>query len=200
LPGMLPWRDRGLPGYLTVLFVRATVHDPAGCAAASPAMAVATRAAFRIGKIPGCVSATKALTQDGYVAWLCDPRLGTLAYLRAERSALLQTTSWRASTAMLPPPQQGSLPACRARLWPDGARTRRTAPEFHGVTAYSPPFGSGLAWSLLPGIPPSRSTASRRRSSRLPGASRWADIPDIPGTGTINCIEGNCPRNSTGIA
>ena len=42
MPGMLSWKDRGIPGYLTVLFVRATVHDPAGCAAASPVMSVAT--------------------------------------------------------------------------------------------------------------------------------------------------------------
>ena len=35
------------------------------------------------------------------------------------------------STAMLRPPQQGSPPAWRAHLWPDGACTRRTAPEFH---------------------------------------------------------------------
>jgi len=71
---MLPWKDRGIPGYLAVLFVRATVHDPAGCAAASPAMAVATLLPSGSGKSLGA--------RDVYFAWLCDPRLGALAYLR----------------------------------------------------------------------------------------------------------------------
>ena len=126
LPGVPPRRDRGLPGYLAVLFARAAVHDPAGCVASLPDEGD-DAAAFRTVENPG---------HPGLPFRGC-----------ATRGSGRSRTY--ASTAMLPPPQQGSLPAWRAHLWPDGACTRRTAPEFHGVIAYSPPFGPGLAWSHL---------------------------------------------------
>ena len=90
MPGMLPWKDRGIPGYLAVLFVRATVHDPAGCATASPVMAAATLLPSGSGKSLG--------TRDVYFAWLCNPRLGTLAYLRINGD--VATTAARLATGL----------------------------------------------------------------------------------------------------
>jgi hypothetical protein len=87
---MLPWKDRGIPGYLAVLFVRATVHDPAGCATASPVMAAATLLPSGSGKSLG--------TRDVYFAWLCNPRLGTLAYLRINGD--VATTAARLATGL----------------------------------------------------------------------------------------------------
>ncbi len=114
MPGMLPWKDRGIPGYLAVLFVRATVHDPAGCpvgpllrrsgpagAAAWPVLAVATLLPSGSGKSLG------ARVPRRHSSRMC--------ILRGCATRGSGRSRTYASTAMLPSPQQGSLPACRAQ-------------------------------------------------------------------------------------
>ncbi len=52
-----------------------------------------------------------------------------------------------ASPPTLPPTSQGSLPAGRARPWPDGFRTRWTAYQVSRTTACVPSSQTSLAWS-----------------------------------------------------
>jgi hypothetical protein len=65
------------------------------------------------------------------------------------------------------PPKQGSLPACRAGLWPDGIRTRWTTSRNFVIHRMSHSFPTSLAWSH-PSYGSSRTGDSSSLNSPVP--------------------------------
>ena len=81
-----------------------------------------------------------------------------------------------ASPVPLPTQAQGSLPACRASLWPGGFRTHRTTNRLSERNHLLPSRRTGLAWPLLapdlcvgrPGPITAKSEDARGRARALP--------------------------------
>jgi hypothetical protein len=121
---VLPRRNEGLPGSWAVLFVRAVVDDPAGCA---PPLAHDGEGAvaFRTLKSLG--------TRNVTISWLHNPRpTRSRAY---------------ASPSALPHPSQGSLPTGRAHPWSGGFRTRWTTNEVSWSQRILQSSSTSLSWS-----------------------------------------------------
>ena len=120
----LSWRDEGLPGYWAVLFARAVVIDPAGCAAR---LAHSRRAA-------------------PWPSGWCKPWAPGIQYLFVATYRRPTRSRAYASTSPLPGSLQGSLPT-----WLGSALVGRDshplddASEFHGLIARS--FLTSRAWS-----------------------------------------------------
>jgi hypothetical protein len=102
-----------------------------------------------------------------------------------------------ASPTTLPPSSQGSLPACRAQLWPGGTGTRRTAnPNFMDPSPTSIPFGPALPGRSSPSPPcnppsppsPEFGRGVRSRSSRCTRSSSHS----------IHCNAASSARSSRG--
>lgn len=118
-----PVEVEGLPGFWVVLFVRAAILNPVP--RPHPLAQLA-----RVGLLPSSYRALSARDTCTF------------------RGQLTRPTSSRtyASTSPLPSSLQGPLPACRARLWPGGFRTRWTTNEISG-DPLSPSFSTSLTWS-----------------------------------------------------
>ena len=110
-------RSEGLPGYRTVLFIRAVLSNPAGCAGCQPTSITTSAVAF---------SRTSSLDTRNVTVFVANYTRPTcsLAY---------------ASPMPLPSPSPGWLPVGRARPSPDGFCTHRTANEV-SWTHRIPPF------------------------------------------------------------
>jgi len=90
----LPRRGKGLPGYWAVLFVRAVVQHPAGCAASSP------------------LPLFEEIHGDGAIAFTENRTLGIRNEIVFEAATPRLTRSCAyASPIPLPRPSPGSLPA-----------------------------------------------------------------------------------------
>jgi hypothetical protein len=128
-----PAEDRGLPGCWAVLFLRAAAHHPAGRAAPSPTFAE-----------------TALLPSGSCTPWASGTRLfqGCTARGPHARCPTHQRPRYRRRC-------KGSLPACRAQLWPGGFRTRWTTHRISRSVATSFPIGPAYPGrSARPGTDP----------------------------------------------
>jgi hypothetical protein len=119
-----PRKGEALPGYWVVLLKRAAVRDPAERAVASPYDG-------------GGVAAFRELEPLG----AREPTVSRL-YSRGPRPCV---PTHHPVTSL--PPEQGSLPACRAGLWPRGLRTRWTTDRNFVNHRMIHSFPTSVAWS-----------------------------------------------------
>jgi len=84
------------------------------------------------------------------------------------------------------PPKQGSLPACRAGLWPGGIPTRWTTSRNFMIYRMSHSFPTSLAWSHASWLP-QRSLTSTRRGPATAGV-----------TGAVPCTTADNPATFRG--
>lgn len=117
-------RDMGLPGSWAVLFARAVIHDSAGRAAVWPWR----RRRYCLREIQN------PRRPEAWIfrSWLTRP---TCSRTYASPAGVSLLTS------------QGSLPACPARLWPDGICTRWTTYRISTRSPPPPSLRTSLAWS-----------------------------------------------------
>ena len=121
-PRFLPRKDKGLPGYWTVLFVRAVVQHPAGYGSSSPLLLfekIYGEAAIAFRKFRPLGIRNEYSFRDHV------PTSRTLAYLRF--AGLVTEAVARLATG------SGGLTPRRAGFAPAGQKTK-----FHGVIAYPP--------------------------------------------------------------
>jgi len=121
-PRFLPRKDKGLPGYWTVLFVRAVVQHPAGYGSSSPLLLfekIYGEAAIAFRKFRPLGIRNDYSFRDHV------PTSRTLAYLRF--AGLVTEAVARLATG------SGGLTPRRAGFAPAGQKTK-----FHGVIAYPP--------------------------------------------------------------
>ena len=90
-----------------------------------------------------------------------------------------------ASPVPLPTQAQGSLPACRASLWPGGFRTHRTTNRLSERNHLLPSRRTGLAWPLLAPNLPACGRQARRASGTQNREKRIRPKQRSGATGTV---------------